>query len=87
MLLVSICPIIEDSFISCYLLAFDQKLKNESWLRESYSLSVPFTFMTVSEREGGSYPNPLIASNGGNEGNSTKPKARIGVCCGNKLGK
>lgn len=70
-------------------MAFDQKPKDAKMSHGfvSLTLSVPFTFMAVSEREGVSYPNPLIASNGGNEGNSTKPKARIGVCCGDELGK
>lgn len=40
MLLVSIYPIIEDSFISCHLLAFDQKPKDAKMSHGFVSLSL-----------------------------------------------
>lgn len=70
------------SLAICWHLIKNQKM--QKWVMASWVLLslLPFTFMAVSEREGVSYPNPLIASNRGNEGSSSKPKARMSVCCG-----
>lgn len=50
------------SFAICWHLIKNQKI--QKWVMALWVfLSVPFTFMAVSEREGVSYPNPLRASN------------------------
>lgn len=50
------------SFAICWHLIKNQNV--QKWVMALWVfLSVPFTFMAVSEREGVSYPNPLRASN------------------------